>query len=138
MSSTMPARHLIVLKRIMLLPRRNSWRWCLLVVAPQLRGPECPVYQPRDQVFWHTALLDIELNNFLLTKIGVHESLLLRLASALHQAAVEISSSGTATAAEQHGDDELHSTGTLAGTHPSSQTPGTSSYASKASPASLA
>src|SRR3954470_4777057 len=47
--------------------------------------------------------------------------MLLRLASALHQAAVELSSSGTSTAAEQHGDDELHSTGTLAGTHPSSQ-----------------
>src|SRR4051812_8313481 len=42
-------------------------------VAPRLRGPERPVYQPRDQVFWHTALLDIELTNFLLTKIGVHE-----------------------------------------------------------------
>src|SRR3954467_7909727 len=33
MSSTMPAKHLIVLKRIMLLPRRNSWQWCLLVVS---------------------------------------------------------------------------------------------------------
>src|SRR4051812_33008484 len=33
MSSTMPARHLIVLKRIMLLPRRNSWQWCLLVIS---------------------------------------------------------------------------------------------------------
>ena len=33
-------------------------------VAPRLRGPERPVYQPRDQVFWHTALLDIELNRF--------------------------------------------------------------------------
>src|SRR3954467_13726688 len=30
-----------------------------------------------------------------------------------------------------NGDDELQSTGTLAGTPPSSQTPGTSSYASK-------
>src|SRR4051812_38433533 len=28
MSSTMPARHLIVLKIIMLLPRKNSWQWC--------------------------------------------------------------------------------------------------------------
>ena len=43
------------------------------VVAPRLRGPERPVYQPRDQVFWYTTLLDIELYNFLLTKIGVHE-----------------------------------------------------------------
>src|ERR1041385_257284 len=33
MSSTMPAKHLIVLKIIMLLPRRNSWQWCLLVVS---------------------------------------------------------------------------------------------------------
>src|SRR3954462_7608101 len=33
MSSIMPAKHLIVLKRIMLLPRRNSWRWCLLVIS---------------------------------------------------------------------------------------------------------
>src|SRR3954464_15091829 len=33
MSSTMPARHLIVLKRIMLLPRRNSCQWCLLVIS---------------------------------------------------------------------------------------------------------
>src|SRR3954469_14667087 len=33
MSSTMPAKHLIVLKRIMLLPRRNSWQWCLLVIS---------------------------------------------------------------------------------------------------------
>ena len=43
------------------------------VVAPPLRGPERPVHQPRDQVFWNTALLDIELNNFLLPTIGVHE-----------------------------------------------------------------
>ena len=34
------------------------------VVAPRLRGPECPVHQPRDQVFWSTTLLDIELNSF--------------------------------------------------------------------------
>src|SRR3954468_15886318 len=34
-------------------------------VTPRLRGPERPVYQPIDQVFWHTALLDIELNNIL-------------------------------------------------------------------------
>src|SRR3954471_6782020 len=27
------AKHLIVLKRIMLLPRRNSWQWCLLVIS---------------------------------------------------------------------------------------------------------
>src|SRR3954469_19826911 len=33
MSSTMPAKHLIVLKRIMLLPRRNSWQWYLLVIS---------------------------------------------------------------------------------------------------------
>src|SRR3954465_14198383 len=33
MSSTMPARHLIVLKIIMPLPRRNSWQWCLLVIS---------------------------------------------------------------------------------------------------------
>src|SRR4051812_12157227 len=33
MSSTMLARHLIVLKRNMLLPRRNSWQWCLLVIS---------------------------------------------------------------------------------------------------------
>src|SRR4051812_3499427 len=33
MPSTMPARHLIVLKRIMLLSRRNSWQWCLLVIS---------------------------------------------------------------------------------------------------------
>src|SRR3954462_834490 len=33
MSSTMPAKHLIVLKRIMLLPRRNYWQWCLLVIS---------------------------------------------------------------------------------------------------------
>src|SRR3954468_10462568 len=33
MSSTMPAKHLIVFKRIMLLPRRNSWQWCLLVIS---------------------------------------------------------------------------------------------------------
>ena len=39
----------------------------------RLRGPERPVYQPRDHVFWYTALPDIELNSFLLTKIGVHE-----------------------------------------------------------------
>src|SRR3954469_1248989 len=29
----MPAKPLIVLKRIMLLPRRNSWRWYLLVIS---------------------------------------------------------------------------------------------------------
>src|SRR3954467_14589479 len=33
MSSTMLARHLIVLKIIMLLLRRNSWHWCLLVIS---------------------------------------------------------------------------------------------------------
>src|ERR1044072_5051878 len=33
MSSTMPAKLLIVLKRIMLLPRRNSWQWYLLVIS---------------------------------------------------------------------------------------------------------
>src|ERR1044072_7208681 len=33
MSSTMPAKHLIVLKRIMLLPRRNYWQWYLLVIS---------------------------------------------------------------------------------------------------------
>src|SRR3954471_5089646 len=51
----------------------SAGRLPIRTVAPRLRGPERPVYQPRDQVFWHTALLDIELNNFLLTKIGVHE-----------------------------------------------------------------
>ena len=55
----------------------NSKRECYarlwVYVAPRLRGPEHPVYQRRDQVFWHTALLDIELNSFLLMKIGVHE-----------------------------------------------------------------
>ena len=55
-----------------------SYEWVMVPslwvsVAPRLRGPERPVYQPRDQVFWYTALLDIELNNFLLTEIGVHE-----------------------------------------------------------------
>src|SRR4051812_39026048 len=30
---TMLAKPLIVLKRIMLLPRRNSWQWCLLVIS---------------------------------------------------------------------------------------------------------
>src|SRR3954464_5008395 len=44
----------------------------LFTVAPWLRGPERPVIQPRDQVFWNTALLDIELNNFLLPQIRVH------------------------------------------------------------------
>src|ERR1044071_9408148 len=29
---TMLEKPLIVLKRIMLLPRRNSWQWCLLVI----------------------------------------------------------------------------------------------------------
>src|ERR1044071_3909803 len=33
MSSIMPEKHLIVLKRTMLLARRNSWRWCLLVIS---------------------------------------------------------------------------------------------------------
>src|SRR3954464_12989741 len=33
MSSTMPAKLWIVLKRIMLLPRRNSWQWYLLVIS---------------------------------------------------------------------------------------------------------
>src|SRR3954466_3694926 len=33
MSSTMPAKHLIVLKRIMLLPRRNSWQWYFLGIS---------------------------------------------------------------------------------------------------------
>src|SRR3954470_10077816 len=33
MTSTMPAKYLIVLKTIMLLPRRNSWQWCLLVIS---------------------------------------------------------------------------------------------------------
>src|SRR4051812_3530257 len=33
MSSTMLARHLIVLTRIILLLRRNSWQWCLLVIS---------------------------------------------------------------------------------------------------------
>src|SRR3954463_11908790 len=33
MSSIMPAKHLIVLKRTMLLPRRNSSQWCLLVIS---------------------------------------------------------------------------------------------------------
>src|SRR3954470_6129789 len=42
-------------------------------VAPRLRGPERPVHQPRDQVFWSTALIDIELNSFLLTNMRVHE-----------------------------------------------------------------
>src|ERR1041385_5508601 len=37
-----------------------------IFVAPRLRAPERPMLQPRDQVFWNTALLDIELNNFLL------------------------------------------------------------------------
>src|SRR3954466_10868637 len=32
MSSTILEKPLIVLKRIMLLPRRNSWQWCLLVI----------------------------------------------------------------------------------------------------------
>ena len=45
---------------------------CLVGVAPQLRGPESPVLQPKDQVFWNTKLLDIELNGFLLPQIGVH------------------------------------------------------------------
>ena len=39
-------------------------------VAPRLRGPERPVYQPRDQVFWYTALLDIELNNIIIEDRG--------------------------------------------------------------------
>src|SRR3954463_8075569 len=30
---TMLAKPLTVLKRIMLLPRRNSWQWCLLVIS---------------------------------------------------------------------------------------------------------
>src|ERR1044072_7538812 len=33
MSSIMPAKHLIVLKRSILLTRRNSWQWCLLVIS---------------------------------------------------------------------------------------------------------
>src|SRR3954468_12273091 len=33
MSSTMPAKHLIVFERIMLLPRRNFWQWSLLVIS---------------------------------------------------------------------------------------------------------
>src|SRR3954471_20731621 len=53
--------------------RRPYDRYDVRSVAPRFRGPERPVHQPRDQVFWHTSLLDIELNNFLLTKIGVHE-----------------------------------------------------------------
>ena len=35
-------------------------------VAPRLRAPECPMFQPRDQVFWNMAQLDTELNNILL------------------------------------------------------------------------
>src|SRR3954463_8124430 len=30
---TMLAKPFIVLRRIMLLPRRNSWKWCLLVIS---------------------------------------------------------------------------------------------------------
>src|SRR3954463_9692504 len=60
-------------------------------VTPRLRGPERPVYQPRDQVFWHTALLDIELNIFLLTKIGVHE-IYTTLAEAQHAPQASLSS----------------------------------------------
>src|SRR3954466_10155435 len=33
MSSTILEKPLIVLKRIMLLPRRNFWQWCLLVIS---------------------------------------------------------------------------------------------------------
>src|SRR3954469_15443692 len=39
-------------------------------VAPRLRGSERPVHQPRDQVFWSTAHIDIELKSFLLPKIS--------------------------------------------------------------------
>ena len=68
-------------------------------LAPRLRGPERPVLQPRDQVFWNTTLLDIELNNFLLPTIRLQEvyynasgvgrrtSLLPMLATKPHQAA---------------------------------------------------
>ena len=91
--------------------------------TPAQRKPECPVFQPRDQVevFWYTTLLSIEQTSSLLQHEYEHKGSDITMNNIgtttlcqprlLYTRSITTRSSGTT-----NGDDGLQSVGTLAGT----------------------